>query len=450
MKESWGTQEFKDCAVEDQREAKSVAAMADRLLANPELSFSSAVGKNLRQAAWRIFSKQEVDVSYGHYKQTGKRCASHKVVLVSQDTTDFSYPSHPATEGLGNLVGGGGGRKGSIHPGLALHTAMALSEEGLPLGLVGQKLWAPVTTGRERHPCHYPLEEKESYRWVEALQWIDQHLAKVEQVVVVSDRESDFYEYMIAPRGGNVDLLFRAHHLQRKVYYGQEKMQLKEVVFPDTTEVEVYLPRTKKRKERIALLQVSWGTVVCPPAISKKGKDILLWVVMAKETHPPEGQEPLLWYLLTTMAVESQATALLLLDYYRKRWIIERWHLVMKSGMQAEKLQFDNFIRLSHAIALLSIVAWQLLWLKQLAAQSPDIAAQQMFDPLQIEVLEKHSGKKQLTLRQSLILIAALAGFTPAKRQPLPGEKTMWRGWAIFSNICNGYKLAFPKNYETG
>ena len=162
------------------------------------------------------------------------------------------------------------------------------------------------------------------------------------------------------------------------------------------------------------------------------------------------GQEPLLWYLLTTIPVESQATALLLLDYYRKRWVIERWHLVMKSGMQAEKLQFDNFTRLSHAIALLSIVAWQLLWLKQLAAQSPDVAAQSMFDPLQVEVLEKHSGKKQLNLRQALIVIAALAGFTPTKKQPLPGEKTIWRGWTIFSARCDGYKLAFQKNYETG
>jgi len=206
----------------------------------------------------------------------------------------------------------------------------------------------------------------------------------------------------------------------------------------------------RKRKERIALLQVSWGSVLCPPAVSKTGKDILLWVVIAKETQPPVGQEPLLWYLLTTMPVESQATALLLLDYYRKRWIIERWHLVMKSGLQVEKLQFDTFTRLSHAMALLSIVAWQLLWLKQLAAQSPDVAALQVFEPLQVEVLEKHSGKKHLSLRQALFIIAALAGFTPTKKQPLPGEKTMWRGWAVFSALCDGYQLAFQKNYETG
>ncbi len=73
MEESWGTRQFQDSAVEDSREAKSLARMADRLLEHPELSFSSAVGSGLRRAAWRIFSKEEVDLSCGHYRQTAKR-----------------------------------------------------------------------------------------------------------------------------------------------------------------------------------------------------------------------------------------------------------------------------------------------------------------------------------------------------------------------------------------
>ncbi|MDF9798755.1 hypothetical protein OKW21_004018 [Catalinimonas alkaloidigena] len=449
MEESWGMQEFMGSAVEDKREAKSLSLMADRLLANPELSFSSAVGENFRKSAWRIFSKQEVDVSYGHYRQTSKRCADQDVVLVSQDTTDLNYASHVATEGLGDLGGS------HVNPGLCLHTAMALSEQGTALGLVGQKLWPPQSTGRTKQVQFYPLEEKESYRWVEALQWVDQHLAKAKKVIVISDRESDFYEYMAARRSKHVELLFRAHHLNRKVHYEQEKMLLKEVVFPNTTKVEVYLPRTSKRKERNAKLQVSWGKITCPVPTYKKGEDIDLWVVVAQETHTPAGEEPrseppLLWYLLTTINIEDQAAALLMIDYYRKRWVIERWHMVLKSGMQIEKLQFDTFTRLSHAIAMLCIVAWQLIWLKHLAAESAQLAAEKIFEPLQIEVLEKHSGRKELSVQQALIIIAALAGFTPTKKQPFPGEKTMWRGWAIFSQLCHGYLLASQINYETG
>lgn len=214
MEESWGMKEFKDCGVEDGRESKSLALMADRLLEHPELAFSSAVGSGLRRAAWRIFSKEEVDVSCGHYRQTAHRCQDYDLVLVSQDTTDLSYPTHHATEGLGDLGGGRGG----VNLGLSLHSALAMSAAGLPLGLVGQKLWAPAATGRPEHHRHYPLEEKENYCWVEALQWVEQYLSGVKQVVMVSDRDSDFYEYFSSPRPANVDLLFRVHHLHRYVY----------------------------------------------------------------------------------------------------------------------------------------------------------------------------------------------------------------------------------------
>lgn len=444
MEASWGSREFKDCAVEDRREAKSLAKMADRLLQHPELAFSSAVGSGLRQAAWRIFSKDEVDISCGHYRQTALRCQQHDVVLVSHDTTDLSYPSHHGTQGLGNLGGGGSGK----NPGLCLHSALCLSVLGQPLGLVGQKLWAPVVTGSYKPSA--PLETKESHRWVEALQWVGQYLSKVGQVVMVSDRESDFYEYMAAPRPSNTELLFRALHLQRYVLYQNERMPLGQVSFVNAVTVPVLLTKTKKRQQRTAQLQVSWGQVVCPPPANKKGEPLTLWLVKAVEINPPASQEPVAWYLLTTMAVEDQQKALLLLDYYRRRWVIERWHLVLKDGLKVERLQFDTFQRLSQAIALLSIVAWQLLWLKHLAQQSPELEADQVFEPLQVQVLEQKAKKKKLTVKQALIIIAAMAGFTPSKKQPLPGEKTIWRGWNIFSSICQGYNLALQKNYETG
>lgn len=446
MEESWGTREFQGCAVEDKRESISIARMADRLLADPELSFSGAVGSALRQAAWRIFSKEEVDISCGHYRQTSMRSEAHQMVLVSQDTTDISYPKHYESEGLGDLGGGRGG----VNPGLCLHSAMVISQQGLPLGLVGQKVWAPVATGREKRARKYSLEEKENYCWVEALQWASQYLTKVNQVLMISDRESDFYEYMIAPRAVNIELLLRAHHLQRYVYYNDVKMHLRDVTFCDSISVELFVPKAKNREKRTAKLTVSWGKVICPAAIGKKGKELPLWVIKAKETNPPAKEQALEWVLLTTVAVEDQATALLMIDYYRKRWIIERWHLVLKQGMQVERLQFDNFMRLSNAIELTSIVSWQLLCLKHLAAQNPDLAAEEALEPIQIEVLKKQKGVKELTLRQALVAIAALAGFAPSKKQPLPGEKTIWRGWFIFDKLCEGYKLAFQKNYETG
>jgi hypothetical protein len=446
MEASWGTKEFKDCGVEDKREAKSLSIIADKLLEHPDLAFSSAIQAASRKAAWRIFSKEEVAISFGHYRQTALRCQEQEVVLVSHDTTDLSYPTHPATQGLGDLGGGRGG----VNLGLCLHSALALSVQGLPLGLVGQKLWAPVATGKGTHKRTAPLETKESYRWLEALGWVDEYLAKVKQVVMVSDSESDFYEYMSASRSAHVELLFRVHHLQRSIFYERERMQLGSVSFANAINVPLFLPKTKKRKERIAQLQVSWGPVVCPPSCNKAGKQVVLWLVKAIEAAPAAGVEPVAWHLLTSIAVEDQAIALLMLDYYRRRWIIERWHLVLKDGLRVERLQFDTFLRLFNAIAMLSIVAWQLLWLKQLAQQSPELEAEEVFAPLQVQVLEQQTKKRKISVKLALITIAALAGFTPTKKQPLPGEKTIWKGWDIFSSMCQGYKLALQKSYGTG
>lgn len=92
---SWGEEEFLGSKVKDKREAKSLAKMADVLLTNPELSFSSAVGNGLRQASWRIFSKEELDVGCGHYQQTSTRCKGYETILVSQQLILIIKPTMP-------------------------------------------------------------------------------------------------------------------------------------------------------------------------------------------------------------------------------------------------------------------------------------------------------------------------------------------------------------------
>ncbi|AHM62813.1 hypothetical protein D770_22840 [Flammeovirgaceae bacterium 311] len=80
------------------------------------------------------------------------------------------------------------------------------------------------------------------------------------------------------------------------------------------------------------------------------------------------------------------------------------------------------------SIQLHAIVTWQLFCLKHLAAQSSDADTLDVLDPLHVEVIQQQKGLKQLSLKQALIAIAALAGFVPSTKQPLPGEKTIWRG----------------------
>ncbi len=49
--------------------------------------------------------------------------------------------------------------------------------------------------------------------------------------------------------------------------------------------------------------------------------------------------------------------------WYSYRWLIERYHFVLKSGCGLEKLQLETGRRIEMALATYSIVAWRLLWL---------------------------------------------------------------------------------------
>jgi len=82
---------------------------------------------------------------------------------------------------------------------------------------------------------------------------------------------------------------------------------------------------------------------------------------------------PIHWLLLTTVAVTSLSEAIECVQWYSRRWLIERYHYVLKSGCNLEKLQLETAARLEKALATNSIVAWRLLWLTYEARVNPDI-----------------------------------------------------------------------------
>ena len=56
-------------------------------------------------------------------------------MLAIQDTTEIDYTAHPEKKGLGQ-IGNESGR------GLLMHTTLAITVSGLPLGILEQQIWA--------------------------------------------------------------------------------------------------------------------------------------------------------------------------------------------------------------------------------------------------------------------------------------------------------------------
>ena len=153
------------------------------------------------KGAYRLWENSCVcwqDILKPHIARTAARGREHSVVLAIQDTTEINLTHHPATTGLGHL-----GRP--TCRGVLLHTSLAVTPQGQVLGVLDQQLWVrPQAEFGKKHRRHQlATVEKESQRWIEGLNASSAALADHPQVVVIGDRESDFYDFFEprAPRG---------------------------------------------------------------------------------------------------------------------------------------------------------------------------------------------------------------------------------------------------------
>jgi hypothetical protein len=461
--------EFSGAQLPDERFRSNLYKMASSLIEHPEVSFSSACGELVRKSASRLFSSTEVDLGSGHAEATRQRCESEKIVLVAEDTTDLNYWNHKSTQGLGLL----GGQKTVL--GLAVHSALALTESGEPLGVVGEHIWAPTTDGQNRGKSHkIDIKEKESYKWLLALGWAKEVFKGFEgKVIMIGDREADLYEHFVTERD-KINLLIRSREMRRKIYlvdpqasqeayeelyqkaqktpkFGSrsaskqaEMIRVKDLAdkLPIQGQMEVHLRRQKDREERTAKLEVRFGKIIYPASEGMTGDPQLLWVVHAKEVGCKEGVKPIEWYLFSTLAIETLDDAVRFIGYYAKRWIIERFHYVLKQGLRVERLQFDNFQRLKNALELYLIIAWYLLRLTYLGKACSDKPAPDYFDSFDIKLVQQITSKTIKTVKQYVLALATLAGFKPSKNQPLPGEKLLWQSMRTLLAIRRGVELA--------
>lgn len=84
--------------------------------------------------------------------------------------------------------------------GILMHSSLVVTTQGVPLGLAAIKFWTRKkfkgcdALKRKIDPTRDPIEEKESYRWLENLRQSTALLAQPQRCVHVGDREGDIYE----------------------------------------------------------------------------------------------------------------------------------------------------------------------------------------------------------------------------------------------------------------
>ena len=170
-------------------------------------------------------------------------------------------------------------------------------------------------------------------------------------------------------------------------------------------------------------------------------------MVDVQEIHPPKGEKPIHWLLLTLLPVETLEQAQQIVTWYTYRWLVERFHYVLKSGCKIEDSQLSQEVRLERLLAVYSLVAWRILRLTYQARITPDDPCTVALTELEWKALYAFTQRTQRppkqppTLRQAVRWIAQLGGFLGRKGDGEPGVKVLWRGWTRLQDIVETYAL---------
>ena len=208
--DEWALKELGGVSLGDARLNRRLIKVATDLSKQPERPINQASqDASATIAAYRLFDNDKCKVDKildPHIVNTKKRMQGRQVVLCNQDTTSFNYSTHHAVEGLGPI-----GDKKSNAQGILMHSCLATTVEGLPLGLLSVKLWTrPPHNDKKKIPPHEkkqrPIEEKESIRWIETLDAIE----GIPNAVVQGDRENDIYEFLVAARDKEISVNIRS------------------------------------------------------------------------------------------------------------------------------------------------------------------------------------------------------------------------------------------------
>ena len=465
MNEDWATEEMKGAKLRDQRRVKSVIRICAALAASPDLSFSAACGPAVRQAAHRIFEHEDTSeekLLEGHFAATAARAEGLPLILIAQDTTAFVY-------GQQQIVGLAPVNKSRKSRALLGHSALAMTPGGTPLGLWHLALWGsgvePLAPNEARQRAR---EDKESWKWFEALASVAARLPAGSEGLLIQDREADIFDFLAAERPERLHLLVRAAQDRRIEYEPRpEAPSVRPAATGDRTErgqlfavaasapvlghSRVQVPRRPARGAQPAqparqaelAVRVTEARLQRPRRHSTAAQaELSVWIICATEVNPPPGVEPIQWVLVYTLPVEDLEAACRVLGYYSRRWLVERLHYTLKSGLGAEKLQIDDADSLGHALALYYVVAWRLLYLTYTARENPDAPATMVLDADEVAVLEAATGKPVSTVADAVTAIARLGGYQPYRNGPPPGVKVLWQGQLRLENMRIGWQLA--------
>lgn len=452
----WSGEEMKSLEIGDSRLDKRVKHTLEKLGEGYGDSFPSCFKTRAELiGAYRLFDNKFVTpekIMKGHYDSTIERSKKFPVVLLINDTSSLDYTSKKI-EGLGRI-------DQDYTQGFFIHPLLAATPERLPLGIVDCNVWIRGNENRSKMSgtvrANQPIEEKESFRWLQSYQKADLFSQSCldTQFVYVADRESDILELITEgthkkKEGSNLDFLIRAKH-NRTLVDELEDKKLKQCLknAPVITKISFQIPGRGSQKSRHVeqVIRAKEVTIQGKFVGEKEYSSIKVHAVLCIEEAPPIGVEPIVWFLLTSLPIKTEEEVLKVVGYYLSRWEIETFFNVLKNGCNIEGRELKTIDRLKAALSLFMIVSWRVMFLMNLSRQDATRPCNEVFEDAEwmsvCKILTQKIPKKPPNLNDFMKMIGRLGGYLPRKSPP--GVKVIWEGLKKMANYVTMWEAIHP------
>ena len=414
------------------------------------------------KAAYRFFKNPKVvpeKLLEPHIQAAKERCKAQSIVLFLEDTTEVDLTGNSSLQRLGRL-------DHEDRKGMYCHAGLAVTKEGLPLGILKVHFFDRVKNpiSHTRNYRQTSLEQKESFRWVQGIRDADA-LAKElpnTKIIYIADRESDIFPCLFeaTQKETSCAVILRAYknrNTTTKIPGSCDKFKklfsvLEE--YPEHGEISFQTQSGHGKKSRLVTQTIRFGKVeIRPEKTQKTGYHrISINAVMLKEKNAPPNVKAVDWVLLTTLPVDTVEEALMIVQLYTKRWRIETFFKILKLYCHIEELKLIEAPRIKACTTLYMIIAWRLLLLQEIGKEYGEEPCTLAFTDLEwkivcLSILRKQKkgfdklSKTPPILNEFIKMLASLGGFLGRKGDPPPGPKCICLGFIKMQALVEGWEL---------
>jgi hypothetical protein len=379
-------------------------------------------------------------IAKGMFRACAERCAGEPFVYCPTDGSSLTLADR-AKKKFGPV----GSRNFGIQ-GLKVISVLAVSAEGVPLGLAGQAWWTRAPEPPKRHRHYRKPEEKESRYWPEAMaqtREVMQAYAPNTRVWFQLDREGDAWPILQQADADQHWFTVRSAYDRRVRLPSGKKAYVRMLVASQRviTRYDLAIAPAPQRQARTASIEIRACRVTLDFRNKRTDRHFpkTLNVVLARErgTTPP-GEKPIEWLLLTNRPVGMAKELEQIVFGYSQRWRIEEFHRSWKSGVcRVEESQLRSSEAAIKWATILAAVATRVERLKLLSRKEPDRPATDEFSAVELRALKllrfgrsrDQAGRATVpTLSEATLWLAELGGYTGKSSGGPPGSVTLGRG----------------------